>query len=280
MDTDFLLDSLADPKWFRLHEVTAILRIDGYLVVGGWDPVMYIGDSPTGHDASVYVVDETDGSFHTSFTFHGEDTDVWAFARRSDGAVVAGGSFMQLDDPQDQGYYPGVCLLSGSSFAPDTSFTPLAAGPADIRSVELAQDGTILAAGSFSWVNGVRRDGLARLHPDGTLDQTFAVTALSGDTYTVMTPLGDGTVLVGRHVYRSCACGRNRSVAADDRPGPPGRDTRRRGPAGREDPRGHGPLARHQAASTGISPSTPHLSRERGYPTPTNRTANSTGRTT
>jgi hypothetical protein len=40
----------------------------------------------------------------------------------------------------------------------------------EVRSVAVQLDGGLLLAGAFSAIDGVARDGLARLLPDGSLD--------------------------------------------------------------------------------------------------------------
>lgn len=73
-------------------------------------------------------------------------------------------------------------------------------------------DGKVLIAGQFTAVDGVPRGGLARLHPDGRLDQRFRP-LLEGPTGAYVSVLwlqSDGRILVG---------GNFRSVADQPRPG-------------------------------------------------------------
>jgi uncharacterized delta-60 repeat protein len=55
----------------------------------------------------------------------------------------------------------------------DPTFQPNLGPRGGLRAVALLPDGKILIGGEFFGVNGVKRNGLARLHPDGTLDTTF-----------------------------------------------------------------------------------------------------------
>lgn len=55
----------------------------------------------------------------------------------------------------------------------DPSLDPGVSANSVIRSLCVQDDGKIIIGGSFSSYQGVPRKGIARLHPDGTLDQTF-----------------------------------------------------------------------------------------------------------
>jgi uncharacterized delta-60 repeat protein len=67
-------------------------------------------------------------------------------------------------------------LVDGSV---DTTFNPVIEGPNAstppyVRAIAMQSDGKIIAAGSFSRVNGSARSNVARFHPDGSLDSSFA----------------------------------------------------------------------------------------------------------
>ena len=73
-----------------------------------------------------------------------------------------------------------IFSLTGSVLAVDgdldTTFNPVitaSAGSAEVYKTLTLPDGKILVAGGFSTVNGVSRNGIAKLNPDGTLDTTF-----------------------------------------------------------------------------------------------------------
>ncbi len=61
-----------------------------------------------------------------------------------------------------------------SDGSPDPSFGLIDLGYSRIRALQLQPDGKVLIAGSFQTVNGTLRNGLARLNPDGSLDESFA----------------------------------------------------------------------------------------------------------
>jgi uncharacterized delta-60 repeat protein len=99
-----------------------------------------------------------------------------------------------------------ICLflLSVSVFAQrltyDTSFTPAING--SVNFIEILGDGKILIAGDFTVVNGVARNKIGRLNPDGSLDTSFDANWLSGQfndfvSIVAMKVLPDGKILIG-----------------------------------------------------------------------------------
>lgn len=93
---------------------------------------------------------------------------------------------------------------------PNLSVTTLADKP--IIAVTVQPDGKVLIGGRFSSYNGVKRDGLARLNSDGTLDTGF-----SGNLYSqysspsvgsiILQPDGKIIVLGGFTSYNNVKCG-------------------------------------------------------------------------
>jgi uncharacterized delta-60 repeat protein len=63
----------------------------------------------------------------------------------------------------------------------DTSFDPGSGANDNVNSVALQPDGKIVLGGRFTTFNGVARDGIARLNPNGTLDDSFAATTNQGN---------------------------------------------------------------------------------------------------
>lgn len=184
-----------------LHEITALAASANYIFVGGWDPVMYFNGAPTDHNAALFVLQGSSGGFHSYASFKGKPTDVWALAKRTDGTVVAGGSFTQRDDPPDEGLYPGLCLLTGEYFQPGGGFKPIVGGQADVRALALQSDGKIIAGGEFYIVNGESAHGVARLSPGGILDATLTPPVTEGGTVTGLLVRSDGKIVMGGTFY-------------------------------------------------------------------------------
>ena len=65
-----------------------------------------------------------------------------------------------------------------------------------VESIALQPDGKILIGGLFTEVNGVTRGGVARLHPNGSLDTTFT-TGFTTSYVGAIAVQQDGKILVG-----------------------------------------------------------------------------------
>jgi uncharacterized delta-60 repeat protein len=87
----------------------------------------------------------------------------------------------------------------------DSSFTPKPGPDGPIFAVALQADGKILIGGDFSLVDGINRQGAARLNSDGTLDQTFNANAttsiLSADAVALL-PSGKILISVNGDAYQ------------------------------------------------------------------------------
>nr|WP_254150859.1 delta-60 repeat domain-containing protein [Candidatus Chloroploca mongolica] len=82
----------------------------------------------------------------------------------------------------------------------DPTFAPRFEVEGTVEAVVVQPDHKIILAGSFQTVNGELRDGIARLNPDGTLDQSFRLTApliLGSPMFRTLTLLADGKLVVG-----------------------------------------------------------------------------------
>lgn len=96
------------------------------------------------------------------------DIEVWAIAVQDDQGILLGGLSRSTTG--------GVALVrlrpDGSR---DTGFSgPAVQGPCPlIETIALQPDGRILIGGLFSKVGGVERWGVARLNPDGSVDESF-----------------------------------------------------------------------------------------------------------
>ena len=86
----------------------------------------------------------------------------------TDGKIIVGGqSGGSIAIPRKN-----IARLLPSGTVDDT-FRPGTGPDAQVRSIALQGDGKIVIGGEFTSVNGVPRNGVARLNPDGTLDATF-----------------------------------------------------------------------------------------------------------
>jgi uncharacterized delta-60 repeat protein len=84
-------------------------------------------------------------------------------------------------------------LADGSQ---DASFDPGSGANGIVEQVALAADGKILIRGNFSTYNGTARTVLARLDPNGSLDQSFNPGSIQSGTMRTFLPCPDGRIVV------------------------------------------------------------------------------------
>jgi uncharacterized delta-60 repeat protein len=111
----------------------------------------------------------TDGSLDETFDpGSGPDGSVTHAVLQPDGKVVVAGTFTNVSGMG----WRHIARLNADG-TPDVAFNPGTGVDGAIRSLALDRDGRILLAGPFTYVNGTRRKGVARLNADGTLDAMF-----------------------------------------------------------------------------------------------------------
>ena len=189
------------PAASYFEAITSLLALPDKIIVGGWHSSIIFNGRPLYHDARIYILQAGDGAYVNGTTFNGDHTDVFALARRSDGAAIAGGSFVQLAYETDA-YFYGLCRLSGQYYNPDASFKPIVGGQADVRALASQPDGKIIAGGDIFLANGVVHKGVVRLNSDGTLDSTLTVPALTGGIVKGILLRDDGSIVIGGSFYR------------------------------------------------------------------------------
>ncbi|MEO1652180.1 MAG: delta-60 repeat domain-containing protein, partial [Bacteroidota bacterium] len=114
-----------------------------------------------------------DGRVDTTFNpGTGTNDDVRTIAVQADGKILVGGKFTSFNSMAKIGF---VRLNNDgsvdSTFNQGTGFS--SSGEVQISDIILQPDGKMLVRGDFSAYNGVSRNGLARLNPNGSLDATF-----------------------------------------------------------------------------------------------------------
>jgi hypothetical protein len=153
------------------------------IVLGG-NADIYVG----GHKG-VSRMSITTGQVLDTWPADGTRKHVLALARRADGAIIAAGNFARL------GATPlmGMALLTPMAAQPTAPVLAEANGIAE----KLARqpDGGVIVAGTFDRADGVQRQRLLRLEPDGTLDPDWAP-RVDGFIYALATD-ANGDVYVG-----------------------------------------------------------------------------------
>ena len=139
-----------------------------------------------------------DGSWDEAFTarlpdLQSDEAGVSAFALQSDGKIIVSGGLFVVVAP---GRY--LCRLNADGTV-DTSFNSGPTGPdSEILQLATTSAGQTVIAGRFHSVSGQPRGHLARLLPDGSLDQTFlnARAGADADVWAVAVQK-DGRTLIG-----------------------------------------------------------------------------------
>jgi uncharacterized delta-60 repeat protein len=133
-----------------------------------------------------------DGSLDTTFVPAGAaGSDVFSLALQPDGKILVGDvksngiARLNADGTVDMSFNPGTGSVTGSvTYA--------------ISYMALQADGKVLVGGNFSTFDGVKRNSLARLNPDGSLDTTFDTGAgAPGGSLGALLLQPDGKILVG-----------------------------------------------------------------------------------
>lgn len=79
----------------------------------------------------------------------------------------------------------------------DPSFDPITGPNGPVYAISVQPDGRILIGGNFTHVNGVSRNRIARLHPDGSLDTSFDPGSGFDNVVWNLTLQPDGKILAG-----------------------------------------------------------------------------------
>jgi len=120
-----------------------------------------------------------DGSLDTAFNPSFTGGDIVAAAVQPDGKILIGGAFSTVN-----GMTRTSLARLNADGSLDESFNPvLQDSPPVIRAILVQPDGKIMIAGSFTGVNGVARSKLARLNPNGSLDESFNLGSVSGGSF-------------------------------------------------------------------------------------------------
>jgi uncharacterized delta-60 repeat protein len=118
-----------------------------------------------GTSAGTYENGTVDPNFNVGTGFN--DT-VLAIKVQSDGYIVVGGKFTNFNGNSRN----RIARLQPNGPI-DTSFNVGSGFNGDVYAIKIQSDGRILVGGDFTEFNGVSRNLIARLYPDGTLDPSF-----------------------------------------------------------------------------------------------------------
>lgn len=167
------------------------VRDDGRILIGGG--FTQVGTVTRNRVALL----ESDGSASPEFDpLAGPNGEVYFVLPLPGDTTLVGGAFGQFN-AVNRGYL--ARLRPNGSL--DESFLSGSAGlsgaNSTVTSAALQSDGRILVAGSFTAFNGIPRNRIARLHPDGSLDTSFDPAAGPNSTVWQVVNQADGSLLIG-----------------------------------------------------------------------------------
>lgn len=166
---------------------TIALQADGKVLVGGSFTTL------SGSIRHPLCRLNSDGSLDASFALGtGISGDVKAVIVQPDSKVLVGGGFASFNGTSRN----RLCRLNvdgslDASFAIGTGFD------IGINTLALQSNGKIIVGGSFTLYNGIVRNRLCRLNPDGTLDPSFTIGRGFNNPVTALAIQPDGKVIVG-----------------------------------------------------------------------------------
>jgi uncharacterized delta-60 repeat protein/uncharacterized repeat protein (TIGR01451 family) len=180
---------------------TISVQNDGKVIIGG-DFTSYDGTS-----SNRIARLNTDGSLDAGFNIGiGANNFVETSSIQSDGKIIIGGGFFSFN-----GINSNNLARLNTDGSLDHSFNAAGTGPDNTVFTSVIQsDGKILIAGLIGEYNGKVRKGIARLNPDGRLDETFNQgTGANGAIYSISVQDDDKIIISGTFgTYNGITCNR------------------------------------------------------------------------
>ena len=197
------LDTGFDPGIGADGEITAaVLQTDGRIVVAG----RFTSFNGFSHNRICRL--NANGSVDQTFGLgSGINNAALALALQSDGRIIVGGQFSQIDLTQRF----NLARLNNDGSV-DFSFDPGNGPNGDVNAIVIQPDGAIVIGGTFIGYNGFARGGVARVLGNGVLDPSFdSGVGTGGNVFALALQHNGQIVLGGRFVQYS---GTNRTFIA------------------------------------------------------------------
>ena len=182
------LDTSFDPGTGADAEITAaVLQPDGRIVVAG----LFTSFNGFMHNRVCRL--NANGSVDQSFGLGaGIDNSVLALALQSDGRILVGGQFSQVD--LTQRFNLARLNTNGSV---DLTFDPGNGPSGDVNAIVIQPDGAIVIGGTFIGYNGFARGGIARVLANGVLDPSFDSGVGTGGNVFALALQHNGRIVLG-----------------------------------------------------------------------------------
>lgn len=185
IDTNF--NFVRDNQFFR-DVYSILLQADNKILIAG--NFTSINGIPRRYIARLNGDGTLDETFNPG---SGPDGSVRAMELDSDGRLLIGGTFSRFNDVERS----RIARLN-SDGGLDMTFNPgLGATNGSVKSIAAQSDGKMVIGGGFTAYNGIVRNGIARLKPDGSLDVGFGSGLAPSSQVNAVKLQLDGKVVIG-----------------------------------------------------------------------------------
>lgn len=192
LNSDGTLDITFDSGTGTNESVAAItVKTNGKILTGG--NFTSFNTTLIGRLAQLNADGTIDNTFLNPGGFgSGSNQSISRMAAQSDGKILITGEYITS--------YNGISRKRlarlNADGTLDSTFNPGTGPSSTVYSIATQNDGKILIGGRFGNYNGVARNGIARLNPDGTLDTTFNMgTGVNNNIYSIAVQT-DGKILI------------------------------------------------------------------------------------
>ena len=151
------------------------MQSDGKILIGGAFTALGTDDPMSTRNRIARL--NADGTIDDDFAVVDVNGEVFAIAVQSNDDILFAGDFNMVDTTTRN----GIARVDTNGnldmeFDPNATGVTTDSGVANVRAVTLQANGQILIGGLFTQVGGVDQSFLARLNPDGNLDDSFTTT--------------------------------------------------------------------------------------------------------
>lgn len=172
LEDDGDLDTTFNPGTGADDRVTSMaVQADGKILLGGWFG-SYNG-SPRNRIARLLTSGGIDDAFNPG---SGANDHIYSMALQVDGKILVGGLFQTIN-----GVSRNRIARLNPDASVDTTFDAGTGADGEVDALTLKEDGSILVGGLFQFVDGVARNGIARLENDAA---TQSLTVVDGTQLT------------------------------------------------------------------------------------------------
>ncbi len=166
---------------------STVVQPDGKLVIGG-------GFTSVNNSNQYYIARlDSDGSLDTNFNSGtGASFFIYAMAPATDGKLLIGGGFSMFNGTNRT----RIARLNADGSL-DLGFDPGTGASSSVLALAVQPDGKVLLGGGFNGVNDTRRDYIARLNADGSLDTGFSPVYGANASVRAIAEQPNGRILIG-----------------------------------------------------------------------------------